>query len=996
MGYRMFTGSRLEQLVQAHLDEFGAGFFGPRPVIVVQNQSLAQWLKLSLARARGGYATGDFVFQDELLRRLIGEGEERVLFIDELKFELYRLLSQADDPALAPLLRGTSDPARLFELADHLAGVFHGYAMNSRIWPAALTSGTPPGAANAGVDAETFGWQSALWRLVLKENTLAGLVLERLTDEPPRPSGPPPRVVIVGSAFLSRRAAAFLRAWAERGLIDVTHLLLLPSPLPAADWPDRRPWTSWGAFGKAFLESLPGTSGEIPQGNTALAKLQTSLAGGSAFDGIPDGTLEVVSCPHPLRELETLRDRLLAALAADPTLEVNDIAVLAPDINVYAPFLDAAFFSDDAGRRLGYHVIDLDLGRENAWFRALDALLALLSAVDRPSLFALIDAAPFREAWNVEEDERLLWLEYTEAVSAWREDGEGTPQSWSASWDRLFGGWFRADETSLNVPPSAFRALGRFHDLLETLGELREQTSRRRGFLEWVRFLETAAARFLTADDAGTALSGRLRTLAETGSDFALPWAGFRSFVQDQIAHFPGRRGQLLTEGVHCSSLRPLRAIPFRVIAVLGLDEGAFPRRDAAPSFDLGRFEDGNEALSAPSLDRYCFWETVMAARDLLYLSYRGRSADGAERPPSPALADLIDHLETSRPWPLTEASAQDFSTGGVTWSPRTLRRARAAAVAAGLPLPLDRSLPPLPPDAVFPEVTADDVTQAFTRPAMFHLRRVRQIVLRDEDRRGVEDEEPWSLPFLEKHAWLDETLRRALDGEPAESADERLRRAVALGQTREGVFTDRDRRELTRRARQTSAWADELRNEGWRTGDAPSRTRWADRPWSAPARGLARGGELLFPELLYGKQLPMRTRFAMAVTALQLAPARPAWLSTLNPDGVRKDYAWTPPADLERAAEAYWTASLDRPFPFYPDVLERVPRLVEDGASLEEALIVAWDDALDTRFGSSESTFGRDPYARLAFADGPDAPTLADLERWWEPLFVPLLGAWR
>ena len=999
MGYQMFTGPRLETLVQAHLDQFDAGFFGPRPVVVLQNQSLSQWLKLFLAQARGGYATGDFVFQDELLRRLIADrSPERVLFIDDLKWALYRHMARsADQPALAPLLRGSRDPARLFELADHLAGVFHGYAMNSRLWPAALSSGILP--HGTGADEETFGWQSALWRGLLDGQTLAGLVLERLTRQPPEVSGPPARVVIVGSAFLSRRAAAFLSAWAGRGLIDVVHLLLAPSVLPAHDWPASRPWSSWGAFGKAFLEALPApTSASVPEGTTALARLQTGLASGTAFKGSPDGTVEVVSCPHPLRELEALRDRLLAALHDDPTLEVSDIAVLAPDINVYAPFLDAAFASDNPGRHLRFHVIDLDLGRENPWFRALNALLDLVSEVDRPSLFALIDSRPFREAWQVDDEERELWLDYTDTVSAWREDGPGAPQSWSASWDRLFEGWFRTDEGDLprlDVAPS-FRELARLHDLVQRLLTLGSDARRSRGFLEWVRFLDTAAADFLTDDDAGTALSGRLRTLVEDGGDFDLPWSGFRAFVQDQIAHFPGRRGQLLTEGVHCSSLRPLRAIPFRIIAVVGLDEGAFPRSDPAPSFDLSRFEEGRDALSVPALDRYCFWETVMAARDRLYLSYRGTGAAGQPRPPSPVLADLLDFLETDAPWPTETISVNDFSAaGGTTWSTRTFRR--ALAVRGNADLPRDEPRRPARPEP-FLEVTSAEVVQAFVTPARFHLRRVRQIVLIEEDRRGVEDEEPWSLPFLDRHAWLAEGAARELEDAPDWDADALVRREVALGRAREGAFADRDRRELGRRARQVSDWARSLRRDGWRPAQAATRTVWAGAPWSGTAEGLERGTEFLLPLLLYGKELPARTRFAAALAVLQKRPGGAARLSALNPAGERRELSWNPAVAVEpltQSAELYWNEAVLRPQPFYPDLLERVARRRADGSSWEESLRTAWEEALDTRFGTSESTFGRDPYARLAFAEGPPAETIRDLERWWDDLFGPLLEAW-
>lgn len=1028
MGYRIFTGHRLESLVEAHLGRFTSPFLGARPGIVVQSQSLAQWLKLFLARTVGGYATGDLMFQDEALRRLLSRTTSpRALFLDDLKFALYRHLSGVltglVDPVYAPLVGrgGTPDPLRLFELADHIAGVFHNYAMNSRLWPAALESGQMlPG---TGADPEAFAWQSRLWRELLGGNqgTLAGVIMERFTQAPPVVEGPPVSLVIVGSAFLSRRSAAFLQAWADRGLVDVDHLLLLPAPASTlVGGPQRRPWSSWGAFGHAFLESYQPpreVALEPPEATTALGRLQQALAQGRGFSSPPDGTLEVVSSPLPLRELERLRDRLLSSLAADPTLEIHEIAVLAPDINVYAPFLDAVFCSDDPGRNLRYHVIDLDLGRENAWFRALDAMLSLISgAIDRPTLFTLVDTPAFQEAWSVTAEERDLWLDYTEEVSAWREEAfaEAPPQSWSRSWDRLFEGWFRIDPVGAEPPPldaapSTFRSLGRFHQLVEDLRSRGTETRRPRSLLEWVRFLDQATAAFLApGEGTGAVLSGRLRTLAlDAGSpDDPLPWAGFRSFVQDQIAHFPGRRGQLLTEGLHCSSLRPLRSIPFRIIAVLGLDEGRFPRQSPSPSFDLSRHEPHQDQVSALALDRYSFWETVMAARDLLYLSYQGRSpVDGTERPPSPVLADLLDFLEEEgRPWPVAQTTVKDFAVSPLdppTWSPRTRRRILALG---GPPPPVKESTPSVRTvEEVFPEVRTSEILQAFTTPARFHLQRVRQVLLKEEDRRGVDDEEPWSLGFLETQSWLQEGLRRRLAGvEASLEVDDFFDQQIAAGHAREGVFADKDRLDLEAQAARVEAWAQELLGQGWvLETDRRTRTRWAGRPWAVEPRDrLVKGGETLMPRLLYSESLPARVKVDAALRLL-LDPA-PGSLVTLTPQGSQSQFTWGLDAqatgDLALRAEAYWQQAVDRPLPFYPDFLEaladrRAKAPDEPWASTVEE---GWRKVHNAPRILSENTLTRCPYAALAFPDEPVWEALvADLEPWWESLFVPLLEAW-
>lgn len=1028
MGYQIFTGHRLESLVESHLGRFSAPFFGPQPSIVVQSQSLAQWLKLFLAQKTGGYITSDLLFQDEALRRLLNDQakQEPILFLDDLKFALYRRLSRvlaAPDPVFSPLVGGDGppDPLRLFELSDHIAGVFHNYAMNSLLWPQALASGALPPGTDA--DPVSFAWQSRLWRDLLgDQGTLAGVVMERLTRNPPQASGPARALVLVGSAFLSRRAALFLRAWADAGLVDVVHLLLLPSPPSTLVGFDRRPWSSWGTFGRAFVGMLPPpeVAVEVPENEAcALAHLQDTLAHGLPFPKVvPDSSLEVASSPHPMRELEALRDRLLTALAEDPTLEVHQIAVLAPDINVYAPFFDAVFGSDDPGRNLRFHVIDLDLGRENGWFRALDALLALVSgSIDRPTLFSLVETPAFCEAWDLGSEDRDLWLDYTEEVSAWREEASpGAPQSWSGSWDRLFSGWFRPDAPGqvappLDTAPSAFRSLGRFHQLVEDLVQRGREAKRSRTFLEWIRFLDQTVGMFLSpGEGTGAILSGRLRTLVlDAGSpDDLWSWAGFRSFVQDQIAHFPGRRGQLLTEGIHCSSLRPLRAIPFRVIAVLGLDEGRFPRQTPVPSFDLRRHEPGQDEVSSLALDRYTFWETLMAARSILYLSYLGRSPiDGSERPASPVLADLLDYLEEAgSPWPVRQITVKDFSLAPgslVTWSPRTRRRAEALAHRS-LETGAVNELPQAQPtEEAFPEVRSSEIVQAFVAPARFHLQRVRQVVLRDEDRRGVDDEEPWSLGFLDRQSWLQEGLRRRLAGLDTDWDVEAFIRTLALtGRVREGVFSDRDRRELTVQANLVRLWADELVNDGWmpETG-ARQRTRWAGRPWAdEPRDRLVRGRDVLVPRLLYAEKLPARGKVDAALRLL-LDPAPSARLATLSPKGDRRLLTWGPDGSETRRlierAEVYWQEAASRPLPYYPDFLEAIAeRRKKEDEPWVRTVEEAWRRVKNAQRIQSEATLTNCPYAALAFPSDPEwAPLAEDLSRWWEDLLAPLLEAW-
>jgi exodeoxyribonuclease V gamma subunit len=85
------------------------------------------------------------------------------------------------------------------------------------------------------------------------------------------------------------------------------------------------------------------------------------------------------------------------------------------------------------------------------------------------------------------------------------------------------------------------------------------------------------------------------------------------------------------------------------VIAVLGLNDDAFPRSPRPIEFDLvrnGRTPRSEGDRSPRDDDRYLFLETLCAAREKLIVLYTGRSVrDDRELAPSVCLAELFDAL---------------------------------------------------------------------------------------------------------------------------------------------------------------------------------------------------------------------------------------------------------------------------------------------------------------------------------------------------------------
>jgi exodeoxyribonuclease V gamma subunit len=89
-----------------------------------------------------------------------------------------------------------------------------------------------------------------------------------------------------------------------------------------------------------------------------------------------------------------------------------------------------------------------------------------------------------------------------------------------------------------------------------------------------------------------------------------------------------------------------MRAIPFRVVCLLGMNDGDYPRAQPPFDFDLMGKDYRPGDRSRREDDRYLLLEALLSARDQLYISWIGRSIrDNSERPASVLLGQLRDHL---------------------------------------------------------------------------------------------------------------------------------------------------------------------------------------------------------------------------------------------------------------------------------------------------------------------------------------------------------------
>lgn len=420
-----------------------------------------------------------------------------------------------------------------------------------------------------------------------------------------------------------------------------------------------------------------------------------------------DDSLRVHVCHTRLRELEVLRDVLLDATGDEAKGEVRlqpgDIVVMAPDIGAYLPLIPAVFGpAGDPRARLPYHLADVSTARSHRLFASFRRLLALPSTrLSAPELVDLLQMPELARRFGLDAGDVDALADWLQASAArWGFDGEfrtrfGLPalSAHTLAWalDRLLAGYLMEDAAGEDAPraltlgdgsalapvpglhgPEAER-IGALDALLQALQGLFDLAGAELPLARWMERLDALLDGLLRVDredapavEAEHLLRQMLQDLAAQPpaalQDTVLPFALVRSLVEEALDTVPERQPFLLG-GITFCGMVPQRAIPFGLVAVLGLNEGEFPRRSADGGLDLMRAAPRLYDREQRSDDRYLFLETVMSARRMLHFSYLGRAVkDGSARAPAAPLSELlalldvqcginIDDSTVDRPW---------------------------------------------------------------------------------------------------------------------------------------------------------------------------------------------------------------------------------------------------------------------------------------------------------------------------------------------------------
>ncbi len=725
--FLLYHGNDLELLAGVLAAELarpmpGRDLLAPDTILIPQ-PAMRRWLQKTLAETHGIAANLRFLAPGEFVREALdanvaGAGDEAVGDAEVLRWRLWRVLGDPQAMAepvfapLAPLFRRPGDALAPWTLAGELAAAFEKYQAWRRDWLRRWDKG-----------ADSDDWQAQLWRRATRGLVHRGRRLDSYLSrfdgaDGHVPEGLPPRVFAFACQNVSPDVLRVIASSARAGTL---HFFFLS---PVAGWwgdlvsarerlkadaeavfddGENPLLRANGAAGRDFVRTL--FSYEVvhpdrdfplyvppdPAIRTGLLhRLQRDLlsrrappadaASQPSFDAaaLADRSLQVHACHTRLREVQVLHDQLRELLERDPKLQPREIAVLTPDIDAYAPFVQAVF-AGEAGSSpvIPYALSD---GSSIASDAVAEAFARLLDLPD--SRFAindvldLLSVAAIAERFELEPadfDSLRHWL--GAAGARWglnaehRAELDAPPEaafSWAWALDRLLLGHATGDEAMLaGVAPlpllegGDLLVLDRLLQALRRLAHWQRALSLARAPGDWAAALGALIADFFperardnTDRDAIDGLRAQVAAFASQAAQARVandvPAPVVRAWFTAALAESDSRQ-PFLTGGITFGRMVPMRLVPFKVICLLGMNDGEFPRRDPPGSLNrlAAQLSGPHRQVGDRSVrddDRGLFLQLFAAATQVFYVSYLGRDPrSGESLPPSVVVSELLD-----------------------------------------------------------------------------------------------------------------------------------------------------------------------------------------------------------------------------------------------------------------------------------------------------------------------------------------------------------------
>ena len=443
-----------------------------------------------------------------------------------------------------------------------------------------------------------------------------------------------------------------------------------------------------------------------------------------AEDGTRDNSLGFHATFGPMRQCEVLRDLLLERFEADHTLEPRHVLVMTPDVDTYGPLVSAVFartgIAVAADRREGEEprrlpalpvsVSDRGLTQTNAVAEVMLQVIRVCGErVTGGAVLELCGLEPVRRRFGLEhEDLETLRQLVVDSNMRWAFDARDRARFDQPALDshtlrfgleRLAFGALMPDETMhvsmeagaagddglgedvVGAPirtPGQLRCAGVLAQVVSLLADFTAQCSTPTAASGWQRRLEAMLAAFTeTTEDAAWLSREVLDRLASFAEELDAEGEDALSLSRDAVHQWlksdfeiPQRGDRAITGAITVCALQPMRSVPFRVVALLGMDDGTFPRGGVAKTWDpFGERMPGER--DNREIDRHLLLEAVLSARDHLMVLWSGFNVRSGDRLPAAVPVEEIREV-LAEAWAESQTGEADGAAAGD--APRLVR----------------------------------------------------------------------------------------------------------------------------------------------------------------------------------------------------------------------------------------------------------------------------------------------------------------------------------
>lgn len=404
-----------------------------------------------------------------------------------------------------------------------------------------------------------------------------------------------------------------------------------------------------------------------------------------------DKSVQVHACPSKRREVEALCNILKDIITrhkydAEP-ITAGDIIVMAPDIMDYEPYIKVLF--NNEGTQFDYQLMEVDLLSQSPFVKAFSELLNLASSRwDAASIIAVLESPFVQKKMKFSKDDVRKIREWTLAAGIrWGENTEhcnsilrrefcehplvddNQPGTWEIGLDKLLSGLAFTNtggEECQSLAPleivetTSGELLGRWIELLHSLkADLKPlQDGTLLHMEQWTGYLKSLLDAYLSIDfenkehvESKADLLRELDKLCTAGQialEQTFAYSSIELYLHQalQAKHVNYREGHL--HAVRFCSLLPMRALPAKVVVLLGMEDSAFPRSDTYTDLDMLKGNTLADYIPLQSdFDRSLFLEAILSARNYFIMSY-SQFKEGREESPSGLLTEFLAYIDSA------------------------------------------------------------------------------------------------------------------------------------------------------------------------------------------------------------------------------------------------------------------------------------------------------------------------------------------------------------